>query len=60
MFVFKNIIAYFLFFTFFPLTTYANYSDKKFNMFINNISNDAQKKGGLILVPKKTLMWPCN
>ena len=45
MVIFKNVTVYLLFFIFFPLTSSANYSEKKFNIFINNISNDAQKKG---------------
>ena len=45
MFVFKYVIIYLFFFIYFPLTSYANSSDKKFNTFINDISKDAQKKG---------------
>ena len=45
MFVFKYLIIYLFFFIYFPLTSYANSSDKKFNTFINDISKDAQKKG---------------
>ncbi len=44
MFVFKYLIIYLFFFIYFPLTSYANSSDKKFNTFINDISKDAQKK----------------
>ena len=45
MFVFKYVIIYLFFFIYFPLNSYANSSDKKFNTFINDISKDAQKKG---------------
>ena len=45
MFVFKYVIIYLFFFIYFPLNSYANSSDKKFNTFINDISKVAQKKG---------------
>ena len=45
MFVFKYVIIYLFFFIYFPLNSYANSSDKKFNTFINDISEVAQKKG---------------
>ena len=45
MFIFKDFKVYLFLFILFIFIPFKSYSDEKFNLFINNISNDAQKKG---------------
>ncbi len=45
MFIFKDFKVYLFLFILFIFFPFKSYSDEKFNLFINNISNEAQKKG---------------
>ena len=45
MFISKNVKVYFFLFILLIFIPFKSYSDEKFNLFINNISNDALKKG---------------
>ena len=45
MFISKDVKVYLFLFILFIFIPFTSYSDEKFNLFINNISTDAQKKG---------------
>ncbi len=45
MYIFKDVKLYLFLFILFIFFPFISYSDEKFNLFINNIANDAQKKG---------------